>query len=210
METEDDSVSATGTVVSQGKPGSDSTTNKFYLAPNGVTVLCPDASLDDSGMVGGVWYMKRNRDGLRALVGTANEDALVTSCTTGVTDMSNLFVVRAAPSRVSLLLRRCVVVVARPPSPRSEIAAHSPRPPVPRCAVGSLNIQSAHRWMGRELGEEHELHVHGTCSPIPRVAALASPCRRRLSPRPEIAAHSTRPPVPRCDVACLFVQSAHR
>ncbi|MCP4082321.1 MAG: BspA family leucine-rich repeat surface protein, partial [Planctomycetaceae bacterium] len=54
--------------------------------------------------------------------------------TSSVTDMNGMFGVRDPPSRVLLLLRRHVVVV-RSPSPRSDITAHSTRPPVPRCDV---------------------------------------------------------------------------
>jgi hypothetical protein len=61
--------------------------------------------------------------------------------------------VRASPSRVLLFLRRCVVT--RSPSPRSEIAAYSTRPPVPRCDVACQGLQSGHRRLGRELGDEH-------------------------------------------------------
>ena len=118
----------------------------FGFAPNGVTVLCPGVAVGDSFTLGGVTYTKRDRAGLMALVGSANEADLVTSCTTGVTDMSSMFFVRASPSRVLLLLsRRRVFVVCRHPSPRSEVAAHSTWPPVSPCAVGSPFLQSAHR-----------------------------------------------------------------
>ena len=69
----------------------------FYLAPNGVTILCPSASVGDTGVVGGVTYTKRDRDGLLALKGTANEAELVTSCTSGVTNMGSLLRVRVPP-----------------------------------------------------------------------------------------------------------------
>jgi hypothetical protein len=134
-----DSGTATGTV------GADSTTNKFYLAPNRVTVLCPDADLGETGMIGGVTYTKRDGDGLRKLVESANEGALVTSCTTGVTDMSLMFNVRTPPSRVLLFFCRRDGGGGRHPSPRSEIAPHSTRPPVPRCAVERQGLQSGHR-----------------------------------------------------------------
>ena len=147
MQSEGDSGSVTGPV------GSDSTRKNFYLAPNGVTVLCPDAKVGDTGVIGGVTYTKRDRAGLRALAGLVNEGALVTSCTSGVTDMSELFYVRGPPSRVLPLLRCRIIVVGRPLSPRSAIAAHSTRPPVLRCAVGSLFLQSVHLLMGRELGD---------------------------------------------------------
>jgi hypothetical protein len=65
----------------------------FYLADNGVTVLCPEAAVGDAREVNGVLYTKRDRAALDALV-TANptdQDALARSCTSGVTDMSELF-----------------------------------------------------------------------------------------------------------------------
>jgi hypothetical protein len=148
METEDDSVSATGSVSSA------LTTQDFYLADNGVTVKCPGVAVGASFDLNGVIYTKRGLEGLKGLVGVA-EAALVTSCTSGVTDMSELFYVRGPPSRVLPLLRCRIIVVGRPLSPRSAIAAHSTRPPVLRCAVGSLFLQSVHRCMGRELGDEH-------------------------------------------------------
>ena len=63
----------------------------FYLDTNGVTVLCPDARVGDSGVVNGVTYTKRDLAGLRRLVGTSDEAGLAKSCTSGVTDMSWLF-----------------------------------------------------------------------------------------------------------------------
>jgi hypothetical protein len=137
----------------------------------------------------------------------ANSAALSTSCTTGITSMSGLFYVRVPPSRVLLLLlHRRVVVVTRPPSPRSEIAAHSARPPVPRCTVECRGLQSAHRRLGRELGDEHGVHVRCTCSSIPRVAAaLASPCRRHRPspvppPRDRRSRHTAARPSLRCSM----------
>ena len=93
MQSEGDSGSVTGTV------GSDLTTNKFYLAPNGGTVLCPDASVGESGMIDGVRYTKLSQQTKSAAFVPG-----VRYCTTGVTDMSSLFAVRAPPSRVLLLL----------------------------------------------------------------------------------------------------------
>ena len=63
----------------------------FTAATNGVTVLCPDAAVGDVGVFNGVEYTKRDRDGLRKLVGTSEEAKLAKSCTTGVTDMSFMF-----------------------------------------------------------------------------------------------------------------------
>jgi uncharacterized protein (TIGR02145 family) len=56
----------------------------FYLAPNGVTVMCPDAEIGDTGTVAGVEFTKRSRDQI-------NDENAPTSCTSGITDMSDLF-----------------------------------------------------------------------------------------------------------------------
>lgn len=59
--------------------------NDFYLAPNGVTCMCPNASVGDSGDPGnGTVYTKRTRSEIT----TANAS---TTCTSGITDMSSLF-----------------------------------------------------------------------------------------------------------------------
>jgi hypothetical protein len=65
----------------------------FYLADNGVTVRCPEAAVGDVREVNGVLYTKRDRAALDALVTASptDEDELARSCTTGVTDMSELF-----------------------------------------------------------------------------------------------------------------------
>jgi hypothetical protein len=67
----------------------------FYLAKNGVTVLCPEAQVGDVRDVNGVLYTKRDRAALDALVAhtvsPTDEVELARSCTTGVTDMSELF-----------------------------------------------------------------------------------------------------------------------
>jgi hypothetical protein len=65
----------------------------FYLAKNGVTVLCPEAAVGDAREVNGVLYTKRDRAALDALVTASPTDEveLARSCTTGVTDMSELF-----------------------------------------------------------------------------------------------------------------------
>ena len=70
---------------------------RFYLAPNGVTVLCPSASVGDTGVVNGVTYTKRDQTGLVVLVGAVNEAELATSCTSGVTSMRQMFFVRVPP-----------------------------------------------------------------------------------------------------------------
>ena len=62
----------------------------FYLAENGVTVICAVAHVGDTGAVDGVTYTKRDRAGLDALL-AAEDYALKTTCTSNVTDMSALF-----------------------------------------------------------------------------------------------------------------------
>jgi surface protein len=203
----------------------------YYLAPNGVTVMCPGVAVGDTFDINGVTYTKVDSTTLKSLAKNSSPQ-LTFSCTTGITSMSylfkkrknfnvdisswdtssvttmlSMFLVRVPPSRVLLLLlHRRVVVVTRPPSPRSKIATHSTRPPVPRRAVESQCLQSAHRCMERELGDEHAEHVLGTCSSVPRVAAaLASPCRRRHpSPIPSLRdrclLHTAARPSLRCSV----------
>jgi hypothetical protein len=80
---------------------------KFYLDANGVTIKCPDAQVGETGVVNGITYTKRDRAGLLNLVDTPDEGELVTSCTSGVTDMQNMFNVRLV---LSLFGRLCAVV----------------------------------------------------------------------------------------------------
>lgn len=61
----------------------------FYLAPNGITIMCPDAQIGDTGTVNGVTYTKRSENDIRNLV-LSNPSALTTTCTSGVTDMSRM------------------------------------------------------------------------------------------------------------------------
>ena len=56
----------------------------FQLAPNGVTVICPDAAIGDTGEVNGITYTKRTKDQIT----TGNA---ATTCTSGITDLSGLF-----------------------------------------------------------------------------------------------------------------------
>ena len=56
----------------------------FYLNSNGVTCMCPDASVGDTGVVNGVTYTKRTA----AQITTANA---ATTCTSGITEMNNIF-----------------------------------------------------------------------------------------------------------------------
>ena len=61
-----------------------SITATFTLHSNGVTILCTTAATGDMGIVGGITYTKRTRDQITP----ANA---ATTCTCGITDMSNLF-----------------------------------------------------------------------------------------------------------------------
>lgn len=63
----------------------------FYLDSNGVTVKCPFASVGDTGDVGGVTYTKRTRTQIDALINSADYAALSATCTSGITDMSSMF-----------------------------------------------------------------------------------------------------------------------
>ena len=63
----------------------------FYWAPNGITLLCPAAAPGETGTFDGVTYTKRGYGDLIALVGTINEAELSTSCTTGLTALTNMF-----------------------------------------------------------------------------------------------------------------------
>jgi surface protein len=56
----------------------------FYLDENGVTVICPQAAIGDTGTVKGVKYTKRQ-------VSEITESNASTTCTSGIKDMSGLF-----------------------------------------------------------------------------------------------------------------------
>jgi len=60
-----------------GQPG-------FELAPNGTTVLCDEADVGDTGEINGTVYTKRT-------AGQILYDNAATTCTSGITDMSDLF-----------------------------------------------------------------------------------------------------------------------
>ncbi|MEL7833408.1 BspA family leucine-rich repeat surface protein [Fodinibius sp. Rm-B-1B1-1] len=64
------------TVVFESKP--------FYVSSNGVTIICDVASVGDTGTINGTTYTKRNK----SQITPANAP---TTCTSGITDMSNLF-----------------------------------------------------------------------------------------------------------------------
>ena len=56
----------------------------FYLNSNGVTCMCPDASVGDTGVVNGITYTKRTKEQITP----SNASS---TCTSGITDMSDLF-----------------------------------------------------------------------------------------------------------------------
>ncbi len=56
----------------------------FYRAANGVTIVCPDAEIGETGVVDGQIYTKRKKDEITV----ANA---ATTCTSGITDMNKLF-----------------------------------------------------------------------------------------------------------------------
>jgi surface protein len=69
----------------------DVTVDQFYLAANGVTVMCPDADVGQTGEVNGITYTKRSQAQIKALVAAENYGALATTCTSGVTNMDYMF-----------------------------------------------------------------------------------------------------------------------
>jgi len=63
----------------------------FFLHENGITVMCPNATVGETGEVNGVTYTKRGRNGLDELINFKGYTPLTSTCTSGVKDMSNLF-----------------------------------------------------------------------------------------------------------------------
>lgn len=65
----------------------------FILAANGITVLCPDAVVGASGTVNGITYTKRTRE---QIITNRDEPGYAsTACTSGITDMRDLFFLAA-------------------------------------------------------------------------------------------------------------------
>jgi len=61
----------------------------FFLAENGITVICPDAVVGASGTVNGMNYTKRTRE---QIIDNLDEPGYAsTTCTSGITDMSSMF-----------------------------------------------------------------------------------------------------------------------
>ena len=70
---------------------SDEAVAQFHLAANGVTVMCSDADVGQTGVVGGITYTKRSRVQIDALVDAEDYAPLVTTCTSGIWDMGDMF-----------------------------------------------------------------------------------------------------------------------
>ena len=63
----------------------------FYFADNGITIVCPDVAVGDTGFVNGIEYTKRNRADLDILVSFGDETGMSTSCISEVTNLNDLF-----------------------------------------------------------------------------------------------------------------------
>lgn len=63
----------------------------FYLSENGVTVMCPDASIGDRGTMNGLVYTKRNRNQLRDLVEANRDNDVEKTCVSNIMDMRGMF-----------------------------------------------------------------------------------------------------------------------
>ena len=69
------------------KPNSD-----FYLASNGITIMCPNANFGDSGLINGINYVKRNNREINILAyNNSDSDKIESTCTSGITNMNRLF-----------------------------------------------------------------------------------------------------------------------
>lgn len=56
----------------------------FYIHENGITIVCDDAEIGESGIIDSVIYTKRSKDQI------TTENAS-TSCTSGIEDMTDIF-----------------------------------------------------------------------------------------------------------------------
>jgi surface protein len=57
---------------------------KFYVAENGFTIICDKAEINESAQLNGVTYTKRSKNQI-------NSQNAANTCTSGITDMSNMF-----------------------------------------------------------------------------------------------------------------------
>ena len=76
----------------------------YYVAPNGVTVMCPGVAVGDTFDINDLTFTKVDSTTLQSLVSNGGDSwpQLATSCTTGVTDMSNLFFSQATFQSVDI------------------------------------------------------------------------------------------------------------
>ena len=86
-----DDLDSTSTIVLEDTD-CDGFVDPFYLAANGVTVMCPSAAVGETGELNGVTYTKQDRSGIDAIVAAETWTDLETTCTSGITDMSLMFV----------------------------------------------------------------------------------------------------------------------
>jgi surface protein len=62
----------------------------YYVAPNGVTVMCPGVAVGETFDINDLTYTRVNSTTLQSLAKNSSPQ-LTTSCTTGITSMSGLF-----------------------------------------------------------------------------------------------------------------------
>lgn len=65
--------------------------DRFFLASNGVTVRCPQATLGDTATVKGKLYTKVDLSQLKARIASGDASAVAASCTSGIRNMTQLF-----------------------------------------------------------------------------------------------------------------------
>eukprot|EP00761_Pharyngomonas_kirbyi_P011158 gb/GECH01011183.1/.p1 GENE.gb/GECH01011183.1/~~gb/GECH01011183.1/.p1 ORF type:complete len:544 (+),score=59.55 gb/GECH01011183.1/:1-1632(+) len=73
----------------------------IYLAPNGITIMCPSAEVGTSYEVNGKTYTKRNKGDIRILAANGDTEKLETTCTSGITDMSDMLARSSANPNIS-------------------------------------------------------------------------------------------------------------
>ena len=67
------------------------TTNDFYIHENGVTIKCDNAQPGQQGTINGITYTKRDRAQIDDLINNDQTIELQTTCTSNITNMSNMF-----------------------------------------------------------------------------------------------------------------------
>lgn len=72
----------------------DGSEDPFYLARNGKTIICDNASIGDTGEVNGIRYTKRTLEELEELITQKewlNSQQIERTCTSFITDMNSMF-----------------------------------------------------------------------------------------------------------------------